>query len=451
MIIIEDIIDNIRQKDKRTSLAQKNIFLSFIIKGIAMFTSFIVVPLTLNYLDNEIYGIWLTISSILFWFTFFDVGLGSGMRNYLSAALSNKDFTLSKQYVSTTFALLLILAVILGLIIALIVPQINLNSLFNTNIEKAETLMQALLVALYLTLGFFVVRNVGTIYISMQLPCVNDALSVMGNIIGLIAIWIFSFYVKGSLLLVVSAFTLPPVLIFTFAAFPTFKKYKEICPSIHFINWNLSRNIIGKGLGFFFIQITSCLIIYGASNLFIAHFCGPTEVTNYGISYKYFNLLSIFYIIFLTPYWNAYTDAYVKDDMKWIKKTFNKTLYMWGFMSLLGGILIIIAPIFYKLWVGTKVNIEWTLSVSTLFYVCMYNLNNCVTFLINGVNKIYIQIISSIVCTLIYVIAVELLKGKFGPEGIVMCMGITYLIMACIHFFQCKLIINRKATGIWNK
>ena len=34
-----------------------------------------------------------------------------------------------------------------------------------------------------------------------------------------------------------------------------------------------------------------------------------------------------------------------KNDMKWIKKTFNKTLCMWVFMNLLGIILFIISPI----------------------------------------------------------------------------------------------------------
>lgn len=119
MNIITRIISKIKGDDARTTLARKNIAISLVIKGIAMLSSFIMVPLTLNYLDNEAYGIWLTISSILFWFTFFDVGLGTGMRNYLSAAVSNNDMELGKKYVSTTFILLFILAAIFAVIISL--------------------------------------------------------------------------------------------------------------------------------------------------------------------------------------------------------------------------------------------------------------------------------------------------------------------------------------------
>lgn len=451
MNIITRIISKIKGDDARTTLARKNIAISLVIKGIAMLSSFIMVPLTLNYLDNEAYGIWLTISSILFWFTFFDVGLGTGMRNYLSAAVSNNDMELGKKYVSTTFILLFILAAIFAVIISLTVPFIDLNSLFNTRAIKSTTLTVALLLALYMTLAFFVVRNVGTIYISMQLPFVNDALSVSGTIVGIILIAILSLFTKGDLTLVVAAFTIPPVLIFLIAAIPTFRRYKDIKPSFKAIDWKLSHNIIGKGIGFFIIQITSCLVIYGSSNLFVTHFCGPREVTNYGIAYKYINLLSMLYVIFLTPYWNAYTDAYVKNDMKWIGRTFKKTFELWGIMALAGLCLVAFAPLFYHLWVGNKVTIPVSLSLCTLFYICMYNLNNCVTYLINGLNKIRVQILTSLVFTALYIVAVFIIKGRYGAEGIVLAMGIAYLLMALIHFYQCHLLINNKAKGIWNK
>ena len=81
----------------------------------------------------------------------------------------------------------------------------------------------------------------------------------------------------------------------------------------------------------------------------------------------------------------------------------------------------------------------------------MYNLNNCVTYLINGLNKIRVQILTSLVFTALYIVAVFIIKGRYGAEGIVLAMGIAYLLMALIHFYQCHLLINNKAKGIWNK
>lgn len=109
----------------------------------------------------------------------------------------------------------------------------------------------------------------------------------------------------------------------------------------------MSNQIVGKGLGFFVIQISSCLVIFGAANVFITQFCGPTAVTTYNVAYKFFNLLVIAYTIILSPMWSAYTDAYVKGDMVWIEKTYYRALKLWG-ISILGGIvMLLLCPYFY--------------------------------------------------------------------------------------------------------
>ena len=59
---------------ERTLRAKKNIVISFICKGLSILISFLVVPLTLGYVGKVEYGIWLTISAIIQWFGFFDIG-----------------------------------------------------------------------------------------------------------------------------------------------------------------------------------------------------------------------------------------------------------------------------------------------------------------------------------------------------------------------------------------
>lgn len=65
------IIGDFFKGHERTVKAKKNIVLSFMIKGISIVIGFVFVPLILGYLDPERYGIWLTLSSIVTWFTFF--------------------------------------------------------------------------------------------------------------------------------------------------------------------------------------------------------------------------------------------------------------------------------------------------------------------------------------------------------------------------------------------
>lgn len=310
--------------DKRNNMLRNNILFSALLKAIGISCSLLIVPVTLNYLNDEVYGIWLTISSILYWFAFFDIGIGNGLRNYLTQAISNNDYSLARSYLSTALIMLSGIVIIIALLAAIPVSLADMNTVFNTMVMPGNDLRNVLIVAIAFTLALFVVKNIGYLFVAMQRYAVNDLLVVSGSVLALLIIYVLTKTTTGNLMYVVMAFTITPVAVFIIAAIPIFIKYPALRPNIKSIDKGLGRRIVGKGMGFFFIQITSCLIIYGSSNLFITQFCGPTSVTVYNIAYKYFNLLAIAYTIIISPMWNAYTDAYVKGDMGWIKKTFRR-------------------------------------------------------------------------------------------------------------------------------
>lgn len=66
--------------DKRTTTIKKNIIGSFLIKGCSIIISLMLVPITLGYVSSELYGIWLTLSSIMMWISFFDIGFTLGLK-----------------------------------------------------------------------------------------------------------------------------------------------------------------------------------------------------------------------------------------------------------------------------------------------------------------------------------------------------------------------------------
>ena len=435
----------------RNKMLTTNILYSSILKIISLSTSLLIVPITINYLNKEVYGIWMTITSILFWINTFDIGLGNGMRNYLTEAISQKDYSLGKRYIRTTLSLLTLIALVIGGVVLVPLLTIDFNKFFNTEAISNFDLRNTMIVAISFTLCNFVLKNIGFIYVAMQKYAINDFLSVLGNVVSLGIIFLLTKFTTGHLIYVVLAYTATQCIIFCLAAIPLFKNHPELRPAFKFFDKSLNQKIVGKGLGFFVIQISSCLVIFGAANMFITQFCGPAAVTTYNIAYKFFNLLVIAYTIILSPMWNAYTDAYVKGDMKWIEQTFNRALKLWG-LSVVGGLVMLAGcQIFYHLWVGEKVIVPFTVSLSTLIYVSFFNLNNCVTYLINGLNKIRVQIITSLVFTALYIGIVLLLGKELGIEGVVLSMAGSYACMSLIHLYQCRLLIKEKAKGIWNK
>ncbi|MCI6201212.1 MAG: oligosaccharide flippase family protein [Paraprevotella sp.] len=438
--------------DKRSAIVIKNSMATALMKVAVLLCSLVMVPITLNYLNAENYGIWMAMTSILYWFAFFDVGLGNGMRNYLSEAISRQDYIKARSYFSTAIFLLAIIAVLIGILSIIIIFQLDLNHIFNTHIMSNKSLAYIMVVAISFSLIQFVAKNVGMVYIAMQRYAINDFIVFIGQLISTIIVYIITKTTESHLIYIVIAITSIPALVFILASIPLLKQHPQLKPSIKSIDFASAKKIIGKGLGFFIIQITSCLVIFGSANILISHYCGPEQVTVYNISYKLFNILIIIYTIIISPLWNAYTDASVKNDYAWIRKIFKKSIYLWAASLLLGLLMLLISGWFFKKWVGNSVDIPLGVSISILIYVCMFNFNNCVTYLINGLNKIKIQIITSILGTIIYLIAVcFFIKGTYGIYGISISMCVIYTLMSLVHLYQCNLLAKNKAHGIWNE
>lgn len=450
-MIINKGINQFISTDGRSKMLKSNILYSAILKVIGLITSLLVVTITLNYLSSELYGVWLTITSILYWFSFFDIGLGNGMRNYLTEAVSKGNYKEAQSYLSTTIIALTMIASIIAIVGFILLKLLNLNSVFNTNTISNTELQNVLFVAIGFTLILFVLKNIGYVFVALQKYALWDFINTLGNIIGLLIIFLLTKFTNGKLIYVVFAFTCTPAIIYILAAIPIFSKYPEFRPTIQSFRKDFLSTIVGKGLGFFLIQITSCLVIYGSSNLFITQFCGPESVTTYNIAYKFFNLLAIGYLVFISPMWNAYTDAYVKQDFNWIEKAFKSALKIWLFTEFAGIIMLIVSQYFYLFWVGKAVHVPFMVSLSVFLYISFFNLNNCVTYLLNGLNKIYIQIITSITATFIYLTIMFVWGKNMNIQEIVFYMSAAYGTMTAIHFYQCRKLIKQKATGIWNK
>ncbi len=445
------IKNRLSSADGRTRNVLKNTVAVAAMKAGSLGCSLIMVPITLNYLDAENYGIWMAMTSILYWFAFFDVGLGNGMRNYLAAAISQNDYVKARAYFSTAIFLLSIIAVIIGVLSVAVVFNVDLNALLNTQSIDGHTLAVVLMVAISFSLVQFVAKNIGMVYVAMQKYAVNEFITFIGQLVSAVAIYIITKTTEPNLLYIVLAITSVPGLMFIIAAIPLIRKYPELKPNIKSIDTSSAKKIVGKGLGFFIIQIMSCLVVFGSANVIISHYCGPEQVTVYNISYKIFNVLVILYTIVLSPLWNAYTDAAVKGDYGWIKRTYRKSIMMW-LASVAGGLLVLaVSGWLFDAWVGDSVTIPFEVSACVLLYVCSFNFANCTAYLLNGLNKIRVQIILSIVSTVIYLAVVLSFSNKYGIIGITLSMAAIYIIKGIIYIYQARLLVNQKATGIWNK
>ena len=438
---------------KRSIKTKQNIIASFALKGFSILAIFLLVPLTLNYLNATKYGLWLTISSIIGWVGFFDIGLGNGLRNKLAETFAVKDYKLAKAYVSTTYATLTLIMGGAFLLFLFVNPLLDWSKLLNAPPEMAGELSRVVLVVFTFFALRFVLNLVGIILTSDQLPAVSNIFDPLGNLIALVAIYLITKFTHGNLLYVSLIYSAAPVLILIIASRYFFKgKYEFIKPDLKSVDFKYFKSLADLGVKFFILQI-ACVIIFSTDNIIITQILGPAEVTPYNIAFKYFSIPIMIFTIILTPFWSAYTEAFTNGDMKWIKASIKRLIMIWLAVVMGAIFLLAISKYFYLMWVGDKVHIPLLLSAFMGLYAIISTWNNIFAYFINGVGKIKLQMYYGIIAMLINIpISIFFAKNlNMGSAGVILGTCFSLIIGSFLAPLQAFKIIKGNANGVWNK
>lgn len=420
MIKIKEILSD----KSRSGKIKKNAIQGGIIKGISIVLSLILVPLILNYVDKSTYGLWLSISSLSMWLSFFDIGLNNGLKNKLGIALANNDNVMAKKLVSTTYVILSLIFIPLAIILVAVVKQIDLCDIINVHIISNAELV---LVVSFVIANFclrFVLSTINIVSFADQSPAISSFENLLEQLLTLISIVILTFTTKGNLMVLSLVYSLVPIItLLLFSIFLYKTKYVSISPSFQYVDFSLSNGLIGLGFQFFIIQIAG-LIMYQSSNFIIIKYFGPEDVTNYNIAFKYFNVLTMGMNVFSLPLWSAITNAYVLKDYKWIQDSIRKYSHIALGFTVIGGIMLLFSNEVYKLWLGSDIVIPISLSICFFIYnsTCLFGGIFC--SFTNGTGMLKIQFLSCLASPLVFIFACYLFIRVYnlGVYSIILAM-----------------------------
>jgi O-antigen/teichoic acid export membrane protein len=411
------------------------------------------VPLTINYIDPTRYGIWITLSSVIAWFGFFDIGLGNGLRNRFAEALANGQHELAKVYVSTTYAILFILTGSALFLFYLINPFIDWNAILNAEqniIARNELSILALVVFTFFSLQF-VFKLIVTILMADQRPAVAALFDLFAKIIALILIVFLIRTTSGSLLYLGIAMSISPVLVLFVANFWFFSgRYKMYKPSIKSVDFSKAGNLFNLGVKFFSIQIAA-ILLYQTNNIIIAQLFGPEQVTPYNVAFKYFSVLMMGFTIVNTPFWSAFTEAWGKQETLWIKNIMRKLFMLWGGLLVMGLIMLVCSQRAYSIWIGDTITINYTISALVCAWTLLNAWNGIFGNFLNGLGKVKLQMCLGLSAALLNIPLSIYLGTKIGIEGVLFANIIVLSAGIWIYPIQYYKLINHKATGIWSK
>ena len=449
--IVLPFIDFFTKGHERSVNAKKNILNSIIIKGLSIVISLFGVPLTIHYINPTQYGVWITLSSIIAWFGFFDIGFGNGLRNKLAESMASGKNELARIYVSTTYAILGIIIGIVLILFFIVNPFLDWSKILNTPPKMAgELSVLALIVFVFFCIQF-VLQLITTILNADQQSAKASFFGFLGSLLSIIIVFILTKTTSGNLLYLGFVFGATPVLVFLASSIWFYsREYRKYAPALKFVKFKFARDLMTLGLKFFLIQI-AVVILYQTSNVIIAQLFGPAQVTTYNIAYKYFSIIPMGFGIILMPFWSAYTEAWVKQDIKWIQNSIKKLVSIWLVISISAIIMLFFSNFIYKIWVGKEIIVPISISAVIALYVVLNAWCGIFSLFLNGVGKIRLQLYSALFGAIINIPLAIFLGKHIGVAGVVLSTCLLALTSAVWSPIQYYKIINNNAKGIWNK
>jgi O-antigen/teichoic acid export membrane protein len=356
----------------------RRVFLTFLSvlgnKGVTVIVGFISLPLTLNYLGEERYGMMATIVSFLALMSFADFGLGYGLQNRIPEFEKNE--TKLKEAISSTFFFLLMASVVLAAIFFLVYPYVSWHKIFNVKsdlaIQEASESVLALFLCLIINIPISIVTKVQG---GFQEGYFNNIWLSIGNVLGLGLLFLAVSYEMGVSVIILAIYganTLGILLNFL----NQFLRIRfHLLPKFGQVNRDVLRIIVRDGVYFTFIQIL--FAFFNASdNIIISQTLGAEKVASLAIGLRLIALLSTPMHAIMAPSLPAINDAIDKNDRRWVNKLFTKGLVL-SILStfLLSLLFFLFANLVITYWLGSKHVLSASLILAFSFYLFFYNLN----------------------------------------------------------------------------
>jgi O-antigen/teichoic acid export membrane protein len=390
----------------------------------------VTIPLTINYLGTERYGLWMTISSSIAILSFADLGIGNELLNAVSTANGKDDRNFAQTSVSSAFFILLTISIALITLFTIAYPLVPWFKVFNvtsdTAVLEAGPTMAVLVACFAINLPLGVTQRVQMGY---QEDFKNQLWAAMGSLLSLAAI-LGVIYFKLGLPWLILAFAGGPVLTQILNSCTLFFQSRSwLCPRVRKFDWNSARRLMGAGIWFFLFQLLTILGIT-SDNLIIAHFLGASAVALFAIPQKLFG--AVFFSQFVVnSLWSAFGEAIARGDKTWARKTLIRAIVLCTSLGLLASsFLLLFGKQIIRVWVGENLVPSTVLLFGFAIWLVMISYGAAIQIFLNSCSLVKQQTIFNFISSFANLIFKIIFLSMFGKiEIIIWCNILSYSIL----------------------
>lgn len=399
-------------------------------KAIVLAVNALVVSIVVRYLGALQFGIWVTISSTLALLVLLDLGIASTMTNLISEAYALNDSEKASRYSSTGFWLMVLISIVLGAIGASIWQLIPWGALFHVQDTHLDQVISHAAAAAYVVFLVGLPAGLAAKYLAgyQEIKTANyfSAAGALANLLAIICVSLL----HGDIVWLVAASSGAMVITNLICLAWIWLRHKPwLLPSFKYWDKNSVRLMMKSGSEFFILQITG-LIVFNSDNFVITHFLGPEQVTPYSVTWKLVGYSAALQIIITPALWPAYSEAYIRKDFLWMRKTLRYVMF--STMSIASAcclLLIIWGRDLIRIWAGATAVPPQALIVLMCIWILISTFMANTATVLMATHETKMQAWLSVAAAILNLISSVILVQRIGPIGVILSTIGSYVLL----------------------
>ena len=405
-------------------------------RSLSIVTALITVPLTLNYLGTERYGMWMTMSSFIAMLAFADLGIGNGVMNAVSNAYGKDDYAAIKKYVSSSMFVLSAVALFIVAAFAALYYEVPWYEIFNVHSaqakEEAGPALAVLAACFAMAIPLGIVQRV---QMGLQKGFIANLWQCFSSLVTLGCV-ILAVWLELGLPWLVLAFAGSPLLASLLNSVSYFGWLQpESAPAFKFVSRQAMKHVVHIGLMFFILQINYS-IIFTSDNIIIAQLHDAHAVAEYAVPQRLFTIIPALLGMGLMPLWPAYGEALARGDHAWVWRTLKRSFFASVGLAALGSLVLVCAGTWViRLWVGDVIAPSMLLLTGLGTWQIVQAGGFAISMYLNGTNAMRFLVGVSIRTAVIAITLKIYLASVIGISGVVWATILAYLSSTGVSYY----------------
>lgn len=429
-------------RSKRAALTSS---MNVVAQAVQVVTGLYSVPVSLEYLGQERFGLWMALSALLMFVSFSDFGIGIGAQDKISKSVALKNFAEARDAYWGALFFSMLLALCIYLFGNLFSSLVSLETYFSLKSSAAiEGLVPALNMVLFVLAFGLVSGVIQRAYSALQQGYSIALLQVVARLLGL-AFLIFVvkfdlgfpaliFAVAGAPVAVIFIVGLPSLILTNPWIKPVFSSF-----SLFSAMKLLRVGLMGLGAS------VSIYLVNNAAAVLISLKYGAASLADYSVFQRLVNIPIMFVVYLLIPLWPAITEAKVSGDSQWIVRVFRRSsLMVIGFGIVCALLLLLFGEWAVVLWTHNESVVPgFSLMLALVAFMLLSFWNTLVTTVLNGYSSYRSQATVGALIPLVFVIlGFSLPVSHFSKDIMVWVVVFGYAGRCVVLHFQAMSLIR---------